>query len=255
MNKIPLSLVLLFSSLGAFAVAGGTAMTSKLVGSEAAYSFFISTAALLAISVAALAYLRIWSQRRAVAFLWFWSLALNVGLTSILLAITLPLFGMNGVFSLGSAILAGYFLTILGYQLWKANRHFADSWDKHHRTALAVCYDPKLSVIYTKPLMHHLKIGSVMFFPKKLEFLNKVIWVPLLIALVAGLSLRHAFPLFSAICAGIPALTVIALLMQWTFFPLLIAAKIRELESTSGKHIAPMSETGIRDAEARERAL
>ena len=228
-------------------------MTNRLVDSDSAFKFLIVAASLLFLATGAMIFLRRWSRRRAIAYLWFWSLALNVGLTSILLAITLPLFGMNGLFSISSYVLGGYFFTMLGYQLWKAHSTFAVSWENHHLPALSVCYDENRSVIYTRPLMRLLKLGAVMFFPPKLEFLNKVIWVPFLVALVAGLNLRHFFPVLSAILSGVPALTVIALLLQWTFFPLLIAKKIRVLEIRSGELIAPMSDNDIRYAEARER--
>jgi hypothetical protein len=239
--KIPLSLVFLFLSLGAFAVVSGTAMTNKFVDTDSAYNFLLFATAFLFLATGAMILLRRWSRRRAYAYLWFWSLSLNVGLTSILVAITLPLLGMNGLFSLSTYILGVYFFAILAYQLWKANSNFTAAWKKYHRSALSTCYDTNRSVIDTRPLMRLLRLGSATSLSPRQEFRDKFILGIFIVSLSAGINLRHLFPVLSVILSGLPLLTVIALLSKWTFFPLLIARKIRALERIAGEHIAPMT--------------
>ena len=60
----------------------------------------------------------------------------------------------------------------------------------------------------------------------------------LILFLVAGLNPSSVYPEFSAFAVGIPALTMIGMLLQWSFSPLLIAKKLRDLEYKHGKLIA-----------------
>jgi hypothetical protein len=88
------------------------------------------------------------------------SLAINVGFTSILLAIALPLLLHHGIFSSIDLALVGYFLIILSYQLWRGCRNFSERWKQRHKAILEACFKPALGVIDVKALVPQLGIES-----------------------------------------------------------------------------------------------
>jgi hypothetical protein len=75
----------------------------------------------------------------------------------------------------------------------------------------------------------------------------------LIVFMIVGLNLHKAFPEMSAVAGGIPALTIIVLILQWSFNPLLLAQKLREIEIASGTTIGLMNDADVSKTRARKR--
>lgn len=251
MTKVPLSYAALYSLVGAAAVAGGAAYTYELIDSAAALRYLMVGGACVAAGFVGLCLLSRWSRRRALATPLFFSLAINVSLTPIMLAIGIPLIWQNGIFSLSGALLSGYFVALVIYQLWRTRGKFDECWEQHHEAVLATTYDARLSVIRLQPIAHKLQLGGP-FFPDKLPF-AKSVCVGIVLAVILALQLSPFYVDWEALLIGFPALTLAALIVQWSFHPVLLARKIGEMERTSGTTIGHMDGESIGKIDARAR--
>jgi hypothetical protein len=118
-------------------------------------------------------------------------------------------------------------------------RQFAQCWQANGGKAMAECYDAAGGNIQIDSVMHALRVKVKLFLPAVLEV---VVPVVLIGALILGLNFRNAYPDYSAMAIGISSMTLVATLLQWSFSPLLLAAKLGELERESGKPIRAVDE-------------
>jgi hypothetical protein len=253
MNSVSWSNVLILSVLGMSGIAGGAAMTAKLVNADAGMVFLCLGIAWLTVGFVGLILLRNYSRRRAIANLLFMALGINVGGTSMTLGVSLPLFWLHGPSSLTGGILIGYFVIVLFYQAWRAYGNFAACWEKNHERTFATFYNPVSGTIHVEPLMRQLRLNADLFLPERLEFLNGVASLGLIMSMVIGLNLRNVYPEFSAFAWGIPALTLTAVLLQMSFLRVLLSMKIGELEKSAGTKIGPMNDEEILTIKVRKR--
>lgn len=222
-------------------VAGGAMMSHKRLGAAVSLPYLYWGAALVAAAVVGLIYLRAQAATRAVGVLRFSSLSIQLALIPIMLALCVPLLLEVGIDSRPGAVILGYFALVTGYQFFMTRRHFAQCWDTSGSKVLAEFHDPAGASIRIDGLMQALGVKVTLFLPSVLE---KVVPVLLIAALVLGLNFRNAYPEESAIAIGISSLTLVATLFQWSYAPLLLAARLRQLERDGGRPIRAVDSLG-----------
>lgn len=240
MHSRALGHALLFTSLSAFATLGGGAITKKLVDWDAAVSFVI-----LGMVVCTLIFIgTLVLQRFAPKRLILEYLSVSVGCISlswIMLCLALPLLWLYGFYSPVGSALSAFFLLTLSYSLFRGHAHFVSCWKQFGEVALGTSFDRNQGTLDRFLLAKKLELAPDLFLPAPLEKLRWIILPALVLSMVTGLNLRNAFPVFSALAWGIPALVIASVGLQMAFLFALQALKIIQLEKEIGKRIRPMS--------------
>lgn len=252
MNSVPFNLVLLFGTLGLGALLGGGAMTTVFTSELAGIQSLYWGGGLWSLGVAGLIGLQRNAQKHAAGVLQFMALATNIGFTSILTAISLPLiFSSKSLTTIITFVL--YTMIVLTYQLWRAKKHFTEQWITNNSLALAKSYHTSRSTISITTLLKHLNFRSDIFFPANWVLAKALMGLLLIFLMVISLNFRKLYPELSALAGGISAITGAIMFVQLSFLPLLVARQIRILEKSSGKIISPVSDNCAHPPTQRKR--
>jgi len=231
---------LLFTSLSAFATLGGGAITNKLVDWDTAVSFVIFGMVICGLIFIGTLALKSFAPERMISEY----LSVSVGCISlswIMLCLALPLLWLYGFSSPVGAALSAFFVLTLSYSLFRGHAHFVTCWQQFGESALSSSFDRQQGTLDRLLLAKKLKLEPDLFLPAPLEKLRWIILPALVLSMIVGLNLRNAFPVFSALAWGIPALVIATVGFQMAFLFVLQALKVVHLEKQIGKKIRPMS--------------
>jgi hypothetical protein len=228
-------------ALGMGGVAAGAIITTKLVDSTAATKLLVGGAFWIGLLALALGALYPLSRRSAIAYLCFIGVAIAVGLTSILLGLSMPLFFLYGPSTAIGATLVGYFAAMLCYQARRGYLLFEENWEQRGEQLWSKFYNRTTATLMVEKLSYNLRFNADLLLPINNELVKGLVSLGLVVSMLAGLNLRHVFPEFSAFAWGIPSLTLSTVLIQMSYVRFLLAFQVWKLQKASGTIVAPDS--------------
>jgi hypothetical protein len=220
--------------LGVVSTLGAYAMTSMLINQEAAREILRIGTCWVGVGVCAMLALMPAARQTAVARCLFTALIVIFGLDSVLLGLSVPLFWM---FDSDSGVHRGlcvYAVLIILHQGLSAYQDFVSCWKARSGLAFSRYQGRFAGTINVMVFISDLGTEAKLFLPRALVPLREVIYVALFVSMVAGLNLRKAYPEYSALAVGVPALTAFAMMTQISMFHVLLAIKLWGLQRTSG---------------------
>lgn len=239
MLKHKVSLISLSAFLSVGGTAGGCAITYKMAGYDAVLSFFMFGASIVVALLAMQMILAIKSEKRT-AYLVLFNMTFILGLVWFMLCLILPMFWLP---SIGASAKLSLFLASLGFCLVNISRGlemFKSRWAQVGVELLSKFYDRKRKAIDWEAVVAKLRMSSSIYIPGVPSKLNHLISVAIIISMVAGLSLRNAFPLFSFFAWGVPMVIVVSLVMQMIGAAIGQFLEVTALERKDGDVIRPM---------------
>lgn len=225
--------------MGTAAVGGGSALSGLLADSDAAIVFAYIGSAWLLLGFGSIVWLNNPSRNNSSAYLRASALRLNLGCTSMCLAMSLPILFVYCPASLVGGTLTAYATGLSIYQVCRVNQYVTNCWESYHAEAFAKCFDPADRTLKIEDFMKRLHINVQLFLPTESGLARDIVYVVLLIAMVCGLNLRKVFPEASALAWGIPSLTIATILFQVTFVRVRVAAKLRDKQHSMGIVFVP----------------
>jgi hypothetical protein len=231
--------ILLSLFLSAGGAAGGCAITYKLAGYDAALSFLRAGVLVVLALLAAQAILSIKSETRA-TYLVLFNIAFILGLVWFMSCLILPMFWVPAVDMSAKGLLALASVGLCSVNVYKGVALFKLKWTQVGGELLSRFYDKKRNSIEWQALVAELRMSVSIYIPGVSDKLNPFISVAIVISMLAGLSLRNAFPLFSLFAWGIQIIIVISLVMQMIGFAVGQFLEIAALEKKDGIAIVPV---------------
>lgn len=232
-----------YVSLSAFmcvgGVAGGGAITHKLIGYDAALSFvkFGACTVLLLLMVQLMLSLK--SHKRAIYLILF-NMAFVAGIIVFMSCLVLPVFWVPAI-----EIKLKISLALLIAALWIVNvmrgiKIFNLKWMSVGKNLLLRYYKKPEGEIEWHEIVNSLRMSISIYIPGLPEALNPLISILIIISMLAGLSLRNTFREASLFAWAVPLIIVISLVMQMVGFLVAQFAKLSGLEKEAGGPIRPV---------------
>lgn len=227
----------LFLSLGG--VAGGCAITYKLAGYEAALSFLWFGALVVAALLIGQTILAIKSEGRT-TYLVLFNISFILGLVWFMLCLILPMFWVPGIGLTAKWCLSLAALGLCSVNVSRGVMLFRSRWTQVGAELLSRFYDRKRKAIEWQKLVAALRMSVSIYIPGVPDKVNPFISVAIVFSMIAGLTLRNVFPLFSLFAWGIPIVIVVSLVMQMIGFALGQLMEVAALEKKDGNMIRPL---------------
>jgi hypothetical protein len=238
MTNVSYKTIFLSFFLASGGTIGGWALTDKLAGDQAGYSFlYVGTSTVMGmIALQTIFYLL--SKNRLLYHLLF-GVALGFSIMWFLLCLFLPLFWVNaiGVYVKLLMFIGLFFLCVCNAS--KAFRQFRRKWKKSGEGAFAQHYKGNANSIDWGKVTRKMKLSTSLYIPGIPERATPIIPVLIILSMLLGLDLRNGFPIFSIFAWGIPASIIISIFVQMIGIGLAQALKIWEIEKRIGKTIRP----------------
>jgi hypothetical protein len=225
--------------VGLFGIAGGSALTLKLAGVDAAVAFGRLGGIWLAVGFAGALLLLKQSKKNIHAYLYLCALNINIGCTSLLLGISIPLFIRYDLTTWVGRFLALYCALLLIHQIWRFHKHFISRWNRNKDKAFSKAYDPVKRTIFIDDFIHHLNVEANLILPIRSTLVRDLFYVALLFSMLVGLNFRKLFPEASALAWGIPSFTAFPALVMISLLRIEVAIKIKSFERATGQKMIP----------------
>lgn len=205
--------ILLSVFLSASGSAGGYALTYKLAGNDASLSFLCLGASVVAALLGMQIVLAKMSSARA-TYLVLFNISFSFGLVWFMLCLILPMFWVSAVDPSVKYILLLASIGLCYVNVSKGIELFNLRWAQVGTELLSRYYDRTRSAIEWGSVVGALRVSVSIYIPGVSEKLSSFISVALVMSMLAGLSLRKVFPIFSLFAWGIPLVIVVSLVMQ-----------------------------------------
>jgi hypothetical protein len=234
MKPTSISTIWLSAALASVAVIISYAITAKLAGGAAGRQVLHIGSGLVLVGLVAMFLLVTAARRTAVVHALFGALLLTVGIESLFLALSAPMFLLYGAASsVGTGMFALTFI-VAPYQLFRAHQHFNLMWEANQDFAFSRYQSARAPALNTELFLVDLHVEAKLYLPFPFAALDGVLWAVLVVTALAGFNLRKVFPHFSCVALGIPSLTCFVVLLQVVLFRVLLALKLRELQRITG---------------------
>jgi hypothetical protein len=217
---------------------GGGAITNKLAGPEAEYSFL--RLGLVAISVIlALQIIFCCLRRRKVLYQLLFAIAFTSAITWFMLCLVLPLFWLETL-TQGKKLLILLFLFLLSIcNAAEGARQFNRKWRTTGQKLFDQHYNSSTSEIEWQKVVKPMGLSIQLYIPGVSEIVTHLLSIVLFLSMLAGLNLRHPLPVFSAFAWGLPSCVIISIFVQMIGLGIAQIAVISKLEKEIGKPIRP----------------
>lgn len=242
MNNLSYQHIILCFFFAAGGTVGGWALTGKLAGENAAFSFL--SVGIVTVLMMLIAQLMLYSlgQRRLIYRLLF-NIAFACGIVWFVLCLLLPVLWVPSVSGADKSILFSFLVALCVSNISRAGRLFREKWGADAEHALAKNHNIKNRTIDWSKVVATMRLSPRLYVPGVPESMNPFISLLMIVSMVTGFSLRNAFPAFSLFAWGIPACLVISIFMQMIGFGIAQVVKLRALEKRYGVRIGPHDET------------
>lgn len=219
---------------------GGWALTEKLAGDDAAFSFLqIGALAVMTMLVAQLLFFQL-GKKRLIYHVLF-NVAFGFGFVWFLLCLLLPTLWIKSIGATEKCLLFTFLVALSIANALRAASQFKSKWREIGEGALPRNYSEKDGAINWPKLLASMRFSLELYIPGIPEKLNPFISVILVVSMLTGLSLRNAFPVFSLYAWGVPSCIAISMFVQAIGLGVAQIMKLVALERKYGKPIKPMN--------------
>lgn len=225
--------------LSAGGTAGGCAITYKLAGYDAALSFLWCGLFVVAALLTMQTILAIKSERRTTHLVLF-NISFILGLVWFMLCLILPMFWVPEVGVPAKCLLSLASFGLCSVNISRGIELFKSRWNQAGPELLSRFYDRKRKTIQWQTLVAALRMSVSIYIPGVPDKLNPFISVAIILSMIAGLSLRNVFPLFSLFAWGVPMVIVVSIVMQMIGFAIGQFLEVTALEKRDGNAIRPL---------------
>lgn len=192
-------------------------MTEKIADHNAAASFAYISLIIIIVVVATQALLFLKSKER-VRFLILFNIASAFGVMWMMSCLILPLFWVSSVGFAVKLLFGMSALILCLLNVIKGIKHFDVRWTVVGEKLLKKYYRQCNALVDWEGIVGSLELSVAFYVPGIPKKASPILSVILVISMLAGLSLRNAFPDFSIFAWGIPAVMVISVVMQMVGF-------------------------------------
>lgn len=222
--------------LGLSGTGGGWALTYKIAGREAAYSFVrLGAVVLLALFVLQIL---VWfmGERRAYCQALFKAI-MALFMAWYLACIFFPLFWMNNI-AYFAKITVGFFTIYLSASnMLYVVAYFEDRWNERGVGVFSKYFNRSSGRVRWEELMRQMGLSIALRIPGVPQKLVSIISGFSIVMMIVGLNLRNVFPVFSALAYGLPCAIIISCCASAVALNLAQASKLRHLEKKFEKKI------------------
>lgn len=183
--------------------------------------------------------LAVMSSARA-TYLVLFNISFSFGLIWFMLCLILPIFWVSEVDLSAKCILLLASVGLCHVNVLKGVDLFNLRWAMVGTDLLSRYYDRKRSAIEWSSVVGALRVSVSIYIPGVPEKLNTFISVAIVVSMLAGLSLRNLFPLFSLFAWGIPIVIVVSLIMQMIGLTIGQLIALTSLEKKEERIIRPL---------------
>lgn len=217
MSNQSLSNIYLSAFLSTAATGGGWAITDKLAGQHAALSFLYISAPIV-LGMLVIQVLLFLKSRTQAKFLILLNIASAFGLLWMLLSLVLPIFWIDSIGAGVKIVFATAAIFLFYSNIVFGVKKFDKRWANIGAQLLGKYYKRDSGEIDWGGVVGSLKLSVSFRVPGLPEKINPILSVTLVMSMLAGLSLRTIFPVFSVFAWSIPSVIVIATFLQMTGF-------------------------------------
>lgn len=238
MNSLSYQHIILCFLFASGGTVGGWALTGKLAGEDAAFSFlYIGVATVLVMS--AVQFVLYWLGRRRLIYRILFNIAFACGIVWFMLCLLLPVFWIPSVAGTEKSILFSLLIVLSASNIVRAGKQFREKWGADTEHALAKNHNIKNCTIDWPKVVATMRFSLGLYVPGVPEGMSPLISLLMIVSMLVGLSLRNAFPVFSLFAWGIPACLVISIFMQMIGLGIAQVVKLAALEKRYGMRIGP----------------
>lgn len=239
MSNSSLSNIYLSAFLSIAATGGGWAITSKLAGQHAGWSFLYLSAPIVFGMLIVQGVLFFKSRTRA-KFLILLNIASAFGVLWMLLCLVLPIFWIESIWIVEKIILFIFAFFLFYSNLALGIKNFNKRWAAVGMQLLSKYYRRDRREIDWSGIVRSLKLSVSLHMPGLPEKINPLLSVILVASMLAGLSLRNVFPVLSVFAWGVPAIIGVATMLQMIGFLIGQLFLLIALERKEGAVIRPL---------------
>lgn len=204
-------------------------LTKKIVGEQAGLQF--AGVGALVVSAIFVGQLSIYS--RAKTTLYFQLVFLGTfGFTMgwLMLCLFMPVFWLDTI-GIYTKIAAGViFLLVSASNIALAFRELDKKWEAIGQPLFEKMHNPSINTIDWEKIATSMQITGRIYLPGVPKILSNVISVAIGVFMLAGLSLRNSYPVFSVFAWGIPSAILATFFMQMSGYQFAQAGKVAILE-------------------------
>lgn len=177
--------------------------------------------------------------QKRVAHLILYNIAFIFAIVGFLLCLILPLLWVPSI-----GLEVKLLLSLMSLVLWYSNvskgiEIMELKWDETAKKSLFRFYSKHEGAINWTGLLKSLKLSVVVYIPGVPKSFDAAISILVVAFMLAGLSLRNTFPIFSVFAWGIPMIVAISTIMQMIGFGVAQFMKLTALEKQDGVIIRP----------------
>jgi hypothetical protein len=220
---------------------GGWALTSRLGGDQAASSFLVLGAGIVAGLFMIQSLLYFINTKRLLHQVLFGA-AFCLSLTWFMLCLFLPLFWVPAIGWATKLLIGGCASLFWVAGASQAFSQFNRKWEAAGATSLARYSDPATGAVEWEKVVESMKLSAPLYIPGIPQRSMQLVSVMLILLMLLGMNLRKAFPVFSAFAWGLPLSLILTIFVQMAGFAFAQALKIRQIEQQTGKNIWSGSE-------------
>lgn len=221
--------IYLSACLSVGATLGGWAITAAFEGDTAAISFvYFSVPVMLATLFVQVALF--WACKDRLRLVLIFNISVAFGAFWMMSCLVLPIFWISRIHISVKLGLSLFSLILFYANLAEGIEKFERRWCVIGQRALAQHYKADCGLVAWGEIVASLKLSVSIHVPGIPASLNAVLSTLLVGSMLAGLALRKLFPMFSIFAWSIPALVVIATLLQMVGMAIGQLLVLRELE-------------------------
>ncbi|MEC5162798.1 MULTISPECIES: hypothetical protein [unclassified Janthinobacterium] len=231
MNKVTLnSLFLSFVTLS-LSTLGGWLITLKLADTEAGISFlYLSMSVASAIFICQALIFRSAQKKLLSQLIYFGSFGFTMGW--LMFSLFIPLFWVNSIGIMSKIVFFSISIIICIANILISLRTLDRKWNTVGAVEFENRFRPADSTVDWDKVVEKMKITPELYLPGVPKSWYPAISILLVVLMFVGMSLRTAYPVFSAFAWGIPFAVTAAFFLQMSGYLFAQACKIRALEKS-----------------------
>lgn len=219
---------------------GGWALTGKLAGDDAAFSFMqAGSIVVLAILFMQIIFFNLGKNRLIYRIVF--NVAFGCGIVWFMLCLILPILWVPSIGLMEKTVLFLILLVLAMANVCKAGVQFAAKWKDEGEKTIIRHYNSKDRTIDWPEVLAPMRLSLALYIPGIPEKMNPVISVAIIIFMVGGLSFRNIYPIFSLYAWGVPSCLVISMFAQVLGLGFAQIIKLAALEKRFGTPVRPKS--------------
>jgi len=150
-----------------------------------------------------------------------------------MLSLALPIFWIQDIELISKISLAAVSISLVGANIKFGIRQFEENWSRK-TTAIEEYINRNSASSKWCKVEKILGTAVDVYIPGVPNWMNPIISISILAAMILGLNLRKSFPTFSVFAWGIPCIIVVGIIMQMIAVLFLQAVKVNNLEQKFG---------------------